>query len=56
MQGIHKFDGFPHGVHAAAAIEEQADETFALNEVVQPKRAFDGFPQILLPRAVIPAE
>ena len=53
-QGIHKLDGFPHCFHvaAAAAIEEQADETSALNEVVQPKRVFDGFPQLLLPRKV----
>ena len=34
---------------AAAAIEEQTSETSALNEVVQSKRVFDGFSQLLLP-------
>ena len=28
-------------------------ETSALNEVVQPKRVFDGFPQLVLPRKVV---
>ena len=34
---------------AAAAIEEQTSETSALNEVVQPKKVFDGFPNLCCP-------
>ena len=50
MQGVHKLDGFPHCVNAAAAIEEQTVRRLSWTKKFQErKRVFGGFPNFCCP-------
>ena len=57
-QGVHELDCFPHCVHAAAAaaIGEQKVDVCTERSCSAKERVFDGFPQLLLPRKVVPEE
>ena len=49
MQGIYKLDSFPHGGWCCCCYWRADSETSALNEVVQPNRVLDGFPNLCCP-------
>ena len=57
MQGVHKLDGFPHCVDAAAAIEEQTVIHLSWTKKFWERgKVFGGFLNLVLPEKMVRAE